>query len=186
MKTTRYKFEQMVQEVNQDTKQWLKDEFKYILESHNDFTRKADYIGLSIISIDKKIGSLDDEIAELQAYKKRLKQAKEVALITGAEIFSDYGIDKIEGASISSLSLTKEKTTIKTKLEVINEEKLIQAGYYSITLDEEAIIKAFESEEESTIVSKYSYLQEEPKHTPSKLKVNKRRTNTATQEMVLR
>ena len=41
MKTTRYKFEQAVQEVKPESINWLKDEFKAILESTKDFTRKA-------------------------------------------------------------------------------------------------------------------------------------------------
>ena len=73
MKTTRYRFEQAVQEVKEDTTGWLIDEYKAILESDKDFTRKADYIGFSIASIDDKVTSIDEEIKELQELKKRLK-----------------------------------------------------------------------------------------------------------------
>ena len=55
MKTTRYKFEQMVQSANDKSREWLKDEFRAILESDKDYTRKADYIGFSILSIDTRI-----------------------------------------------------------------------------------------------------------------------------------
>ena len=107
MKTTRYRFEQAVQEVQTDTIDLLKDEFKSILESNKDFTRKADYIGFSIVSLDAKVASLDEEIKELQQLKKSLKSAKEITLITGAKVFEEYGIDKIEGAGISSITMSK-------------------------------------------------------------------------------
>lgn len=122
MKTTRYKFEQAVQEVKEDTKEWLRDEFKSILESEKDYTRKCDYIGFSIASIDDKVASLDEEIKELQHLKQKLKSAKEIALTIGAELFQDYGIDKLEGAGISSITLTKESTKSKTTLEILDEE----------------------------------------------------------------
>jgi len=185
MKTTRYKFEQVVQEVSQDTAQFLKDEFKSILESDKDFTRKADYIGLSIGSIDKKIASLDEEIKELQSYKKRLKSAKELALTVGAELFKDYGIDKLEGASISSITLTQARTTSKTELAVINEQKLINDGYYKLVLDEEAVIEAFSDDEKKAVVAKYSYLRVNETQTPVRLKVNKRRTSKTAQELAV-
>ena len=55
MKTTRYKFEQAVQNANEKNKEWLKEEFRAILESDRDYTRKADYIGFSLLSIDQTI-----------------------------------------------------------------------------------------------------------------------------------
>ena len=185
MKTTRYKFEQVVQEVSQENIQFLEDEFKAILESDKDFTRKADYIGLSIGSIDKKIASLDEELQELQLYKKRLKSAKELVLRAGAEIFIGYGIEKLEGASISSITLTKPKTTSKTELAVINEKKLIDNGFYKLVLDEEAVIEAFSSDDKGAVVSKYSYLRVNQTQTPARLKINKRRSGSKAQELVV-
>ena len=106
MKTTRYQFETTVQSATTKTKEWLKEELRAILESDKDYTRKADYIGFSVISIDNRIQSLDEEIKELQGLKKQLKTAKEIVLETGAEIFTEYGIDKLDGAGISSITFT--------------------------------------------------------------------------------
>ncbi len=66
MKTTRYRFEQTVQSATDKTKEWLKEELRAILESDKDYTRKCDYIGLSVLSIDKRLQSIDEEIKELQ------------------------------------------------------------------------------------------------------------------------
>jgi hypothetical protein len=181
MKTTRYRFEQAVQEVKSDTTAWLKDEFKAVLESDKDFTRKADYIGFSILSIDVKVSSLDEEIKELQQLKKNLKSAKEIALTTGAKVLQEYGIEKIEGAGISSITLTKPSTKVKQQLEVLNEDQLIQAGFYKKTLDEDALIKAYEghgSDSDKVLVRQFSNLDAEIITTEPKLKINKRRTNT--------
>lgn len=80
MKTTRYKFEQSVQSATAKTTEWLKEEFRAILESDKDYTRKSDYIGFSVLSIDNRIQSIDEEIKELQELKKQLKTAKEIVL----------------------------------------------------------------------------------------------------------
>ena len=175
MKTTRYKFEQLVQEAKDESKDWLRDEFKAILESDKDFTRKCDYIGLSIASIDDKVASLDEEIKELQEYKKRLKAAKEIVLTTGAEIFAEYGIDKLEGASISSLTLTPAKTKEIKSLEVYNEDELIKRGYYKLILDEEVILKELETLEGKYELMGVASLVIREERTIPKLKINKRR-----------
>lgn len=175
MKTTRYKFEQLVQEVKEDTKSWLRDEFKSILESEKDFTRKCDYIGFSIASIDDKVASIDEEIEELQHLKQKLKSAKEIALTTGAELFAEYGIEKLEGAGISSITLTKESTKSKTTLEVLDEEALIKLGYFTLSVDEEAVIEALSTQEELEILSQYARLHRVETISTAKLKVNKRR-----------
>jgi len=51
MQTTRYSFEKAIENISDSGMEWLKDQFISILESDKDFTRKADYIGLSLLSI---------------------------------------------------------------------------------------------------------------------------------------
>ena len=185
MKTTRYRFEQAVQEVKQDTTQWLTDEFKAILESDKDFTRKADYIGFSILSIDSKVTSIDEEIKELQQLKKNLKSAKNIVLTTGAEVFQSYGIDKLEGAGISSITLSKETIKKKVTLDVHDADALIQAGFSKVILDEDAVLDAYEDENYLELLQANCSLTVEGVHTPSKLKINKRRQVTPTNQELL-
>jgi hypothetical protein len=175
MKTTRYRFEQAVQEVKEQNVEWLKEEFIAILESDKDYTRKADYIGLSIASIDEKAASLDEEIKELQQLKLKLKLSKELALRVGAEVFTQYGIEKLEGASISSLTLTPVKTKELKNLEVYNENELIKRGYYKLTLDEEEVIKELETLEGKYELLGIASLVTKEVQTIAKLKINKRR-----------
>ena len=174
MKTTRYRFEQAVQEVREETTQWLRDEFKSVLESDKDFTRKADYIGYSIAGIDSKVSSIDEEIKELQELKKRLKSAKDIALSVGAEVFNSYGIEKLEGAGISSITMSKASTKTKESFEILDEDVLIDAGYVTTVIDTQAVRDAYN--EQDPLVQKCCKLSVEEISTPSKLKINKRRS----------
>ena len=178
MKTTRYRFQTAIESVNEDTTNWLKDEFKTILESEKDFTRKCDYIGFSIANIDSKVASLDEEIKELQNLKKKLKVAKDLALTIGAEVFSSYGIEKLEGAGISSITLSKESVKTKSSLQILDPDALIAAGYVKTVIDEEAVTKALESDD--PLVQQYCDLTIEEVTTPAKLKINKRRSSNNT------
>ena len=179
MKTTRYRFEQAVQEVKEGTTEWLKDEFKSILESDKDFTRKADYIGFSIANIDVKVASIDEEIKELQQLKKSLKSAKEIVLITGAKVFEEYGIDKIEGAGISSITMSKATTKEKNTLEIINKDELIKLGYFIVSVDEEAVREALSEPTGQQELFSYARIHSEQIKTNAKLKINKRRNVVA-------
>lgn len=176
MKTQRYRFEMQVERASLESQEWLKREFKTILESDKEFTRKADYIGFSILGIDKKIDVIDEEIKELQELKKNLKAAKEIAVTIGAETFKEYGIDKIEGMGISSITLTNEQIKTKTKLTILNEKELINLGYYKVVADEEAIIKAFSKADEREELQKFCNVNLVREKIPSKLKINKRRS----------
>ena len=177
MKTERYRFEQTVQEAKENNTQWLKDEFKAILESEKDYTRKADYIGFSINSIDNKIASIDEEISELQQLKKNLKSAKEIVLITGASIFKEYGIDKIEGAGISSITVSKPIIKHKTLITPIDEKLLIDSGFYTKVLDMDAVTTAYEYNNYTKLIEKACTIDKITTTTKAKLKVNKRRTS---------
>lgn len=175
MKTSRYNFERTVQEAKQSNIDWLKQEFRTILESDKDYTRKADYLGFSIVSIDDKCSAIDEEIKELQQLKKNLKSAKELVLITGAEIFKEYGIEKIEGAGISSLSIVKPTIKNKVVISPIDEELLIQSGFYKKVLDLTAITDAYEYSNYTELIEKACKIEKVTTTTKAKLRVNKRR-----------
>lgn len=178
MKTTRYRFEQAVQDVKEDTTQWLRDEFKSILESNKDFTRKCDYIGFSIASIDDKVASIDEEIKELQELKRNLKDAKNLASSVGAEIFAEYGIDKLEGAGLSSITVAPAKHKEVQKIEILDEDELIKAGYWMKVVDEDAVLEAHQLRHRRELIEGCYRVTDIDLSTPAKLKVNKRRGAT--------
>lgn len=176
MKTTRFNFEKAVQEVKLGATQWLKDEFKDILESDKEFTRKGDYIGYSITAIDNKIDSLDEEITLMQQLKKNLKSAKDITLEIGATVFAEYGIEKLEGAGISSITLTKATNSQQTQLEVTDEAMLIRAGFTKTVLDIDLVNKRYQAGEYLDIIKAYTKVTTVNKSKPARLKINKRRT----------
>ena len=175
MKTTRFQFETTVQSATVQNREYLKEQFRGILESDKDYTRKADYIGFSVLSIDKRIESLDEEIKELQGLKKTLKAAKDLVLETGAEIFLEYGIDKIDGAGISSITFSGATTFDKTKLIIEDAKTLIEAGFFKKVVDEEMVSQYFTSEKYGHIIQKYARLEVVSTPKPAKIKINKRR-----------
>ncbi|KYJ87534.1 hypothetical protein [Sulfurovum riftiae] len=175
MKTTRYQFETTVQSATEKTVEWLKEEFRSILESDRDYTRKADYIGFSVLSIDQRIQSIDEEIKELQQLKKQLKTAKEIVLQTGAEIFLEYGIDKIDGAGISSITYTGATTSDKSRLVIDNTEPLIEAGLYKKVVDEELVKQFYTSDQYAQVIQANAHIEVISTPKPAKIRINKRR-----------
>jgi len=121
--------------------------------------------------------SIDEELKELQSFKKQLKQAKEIALQTGAEVFTQYGIEKLDGAGISSITLTKATTTNKSKLVIENQQALIDAGFYKKVVDEVLVKELYNSPQYSEIIKAHTRLEVESIPKPAKLKVNKRRSS---------
>ena len=177
MKTTRFKFETAVQSATEKTTEWLKDEFRSILESDKDYTRKADYIGFSVLSIDKRIESLDEEVKELQTLKKSLKTAKEIVLETGAQIFLEYGINKIDGAGISSITFSGATTTDQSKLVIDNPDTLIKAGLFKKVVDTELVAQFYTSDQYSTVIQANAHIEVISNPKPAKIKINKRRSS---------
>ena len=178
MKTARYRFEKAVASVKEDIQDWLRDEFKSVLESKKDFTRKADYIGLSIAHLDAEVASVDEEIKELQTLKKQLKNAKTIALKVGAEVFVEYGVDKLEGVGISSITLTKATSKTKSTLVVLNEQELIKQGYFTLSVDIKAVEDAYAQKGTNVEVAPYVSITTEEVATPAKLKITKRLPST--------
>jgi hypothetical protein len=123
---------------------------------------------------------LDEEIKELQELKKGLKQAKEIALEIGAEVLNEYGIEKLEGTGVSSITLTEPSVSSKLKLNVLNHEALISEGYYKKVVDEEAVLNMLFGADERKRLEAFCNVDLVLTKKPSKLKVNKRRNKKET------
>lgn len=176
MKLQRYRFESAVQEVSEHSIQWLENELRAILESNKAFESKCDYIGYSILSIDDKVELLDSQIKELQSYKTRLKSAKNIAVSTTARVFGSYGISKIEGGGISSITVTPESKKLELDIKVNNEEALVDAGFYKKVLDMALVKKYYECGEYNEIINKYCTIELQEVVSVSKIRINKRRS----------
>lgn len=177
MKTTRYHLERVVESTSITNLDYVKDEIKYVLESNKDYRTKADYLGYSICTLDDKVKSIDEQINELKELKQRIKNAKALVLEIGAKVFAEFGIEKIEGNGISSITVSKELISSKTVLNVINTQALIDAGFYIKTIDEKAILESFNNDDYKELILANAEVLTTKTVTPSKLRVNKRRSN---------
>ena len=175
MKTTRYHLERVVEGATANNIDYIKEEFKAVLQSDNEYTRKADYLGFSILSITDKIKLLDEEINELKEYKAKLNEAKELALEVGANVFTEFGIDKIEGAGISSITLTKESRSSKTSLVIRNEQALMDAGFTKTVLDTDSVLEAFNNGDYQELILQNAIVDTKVTVKPQKLRINSRR-----------
>lgn len=130
----------------------------------------------ALLSIDEKIKLLDSEIASLKEYKSKLKEAKNIASSTTAKVLNEYGITKIEGASLSSITVTNETETTKLEVEVLDEEALISQGFYKKVLDEKKIIESYTQGDYKPLIEEYANINRVIYVKPAMIRINKRRS----------
>ena len=178
MKMTNYRLQTEIENIKLDDKQeWFKNYVRQVLESNKPCHAKADYIGLSIKEIDNKVSYISDDIKELQTLKKNLETAKATALEATATVLAEYGIDRLDGTSISSITITPHKTKLKETFKIINSEKLIQLGFYTVIVDEQAVKDAMLTIEGMNEIDAYVEVGVVSEVVPAKIKVNARRSS---------
>ena len=157
---------------------FFKEYLQSILEdTSKPYYQRADYIGLSLNEIKSKIDTLTSDISDLQALKKKLTSALEIAKVQVAEIFIANGIDRIDGNIISSLTLTNATSKTKDEIIIKNEEALINLGYVKFSVDVEAVEKALQTKEGKKELKKLVEVIPITVTTPAKIKVNTKRTS---------
>ena len=182
MKMTNYRLQTEIEHIkSNDQNQWFKDYIRQVLESNKPYHAKADYIGLSIIEIQNKIDYLSDDIKEMTALKKSLTSAKATALEATATVLAEYGIDRLDGTSISSITITSKKTKLKETFQVIDEQALIQLGYCAVIVDEKSVKEAMLTEEGMNEIDKFVAVGVVSEEIPSRIKVNARRSSSNNQ-----
>ena len=187
MKLVNYQLQNQIEYLSDDkSNNFFKEYLQEILEdTSKPYYQRADYIGLSLNEIKNKIDCLTSDISELQALKKKLSNALDIAKIQVAEIFTSNGIDRIDGNIISSLTLTNSTTKTKDEIIIKNEEALINLGYVKFSVDYEAVEKALTTKEGRKELKKFVDVTTLTITTPAKIKVNTKRTsanNTQTVE----
>ena len=164
----------------------FKDYLKSVLQdTSKPYYQRADYIGLSLNEIKSKIDTLSSDISELQALKKKLSTALEIAKVQVAEIFLENGIDRMDGNIISSLTLSNPTNKTKDEIIIKNEDALINLGYVKFSVDLEAVEKALKTKEGKKELKKFVDVIPITVTTPAKIKVNTKRAsanNTQTVE----
>ena len=187
MKLVNYQLQTQIEYLGEDKpNNFFKKYLQGILEdTSKPYYQRADYIGLSLNEIKSKIDTLTSDISELQALKKKLSNALDIAKVQVAEIFIANGIDRIDGNIISSLTLTNATTKTKDEIIIKNEDALINLGYVKFSVDLEAVEKALQTKEGKKELKKLVDVIPITITTPAKIKVNTKRTsanNTQTVE----
>ena len=156
---------------------WFNDYIKQVLESDKPYYEKADYIAYSINQLQNKIDYVSNEIKELQDIKKSLATSKELAMEITASVLAEYGIDKLEGASISSITITPEKSKTENVILIKDEQAVIRLGFVSFSPDYEAIEKTLSSNDGYAWeeLSQYVEVSKITTTTQSKIKINNKR-----------
>jgi len=181
MKMTNYRLQTEIENINTDKTEWFKNYVRQVLESNKPYHAKADYLGLSIKEIDNKISYIADDIKELQALKKNLTTAKLTALEATAEVLAEYGIDRLDGTAISSITITPPKTKLKETFKITDAQALIKLGFYSVVVDESAVKDAMLTVEGMDSIDKFVEVGIAKEVTPAKIKVNAKRNSANNQ-----
>lgn len=186
MKLINYQLQTQIEYLSDEKpNNFFKEYLQSILEdTSKPYYQRADYIGLSMQEIKSKIDTLSSDISELQALKKKLSNALEIAKVQVAEIFASNGIDRIDGNIISSLTLTNPTSKTKDEIIIKNEEALINLGYVKFSVDIEAIEKALQTKEGKKELKKYVEVMPITVTTPAKIKVNTKRVAVSNVEAI--
>ncbi len=187
MKTTNYRLQTEIEHLTPTSqKDWFKNYVREILESDKPYHAKADYIGLSFQELQNKIDYLSSDIKELQQLKKTLSEAKTIAQEATASVLTEYGIDRIDGTTISSLTITPSKIKTKDKLVITNKDALMELGYVKVILDEKAVADAMSTIEGMDEIDKFVEVSITTEEVPARIKINSKRgsTNNATLELL--
>ena len=185
MKLVNYQLQNQIEYLAEEkTNNFFKEYLQGILEdTSKPYYQRADYIGLSLNEIKSKIDTLSSDISDLQALKKKLSNALDIAKVQVAEIFIANGIDRIDGNIISSLTLTNATTKTKDEIIIKNEEALINLVYVKFSVDMDAVEKALQTKEGKKELKKLVDVIPVTVSTPAKIKVNTKRTSANNSEI---
>lgn len=181
MKTTNYRLQTEMEHIKPDSQEWYKDYVRQVLESNKPYHAKADYLGLSIKELDNKISYLAEDIKEMTVLKKALSTAKATALEATASVLAEYGIDRLEGTAISSITITPSKTKLVEMFEITDNDALIKLGFYSVVVDEESVKAAMLTVDGMDMIDSYVKVGVVSEEVAAKIKVNSRRDNSNNQ-----
>lgn len=177
MQMKKYRLQTEMENLKVNNQEWFKDYLRGVLESDKSYFEKADYIAYSINQVQNKIDYISNEIKELQTIKKNLTNAKEIALETTAIILAEYGIDKLEGATISSITITPESSKSKDVVTIKDDNAVMGLGFVSFSVDMEAVEKAIASKEGVDELQEFIEVNTLTTTTPAKIKINNKRSS---------
>ncbi len=93
----------------------------------------------------------------------------------------EYGIEKMEGTAISSLTITPQKQKEKETIRIKDPDKVIGLGYVSFLVDEKAVKEALRHQELFDQLDPYVDVSLEEETVPARLRINKRKSSDTTE-----
>ncbi len=171
---------------NIQARNWFYQSVINILENQNlsSFT-KADQIADAFISLDSKLEYIVEQQRLLASLKKQIEIAKEFAKEEVSKALLSFGVTKLEGMKVSSITASKETVKSVAKLEILNEDELIKAGYFKVELDLQAIEEALLSADKREEVKDYADMKIEKVVKGATIRINKRKNGLASDELSL-
>ena len=186
MKLVNYQLQTQIEYLSDDKpNNFFKEYLQSILEdTSKPYYQRADYIGLSMQEIKSKIDTLTSDISDLQALKKKLTSALEIAKELTANVFLENGIDRIDGNIISSLTLTNSTSKTKDEIVIKDENAVMGLGYVKFSVDLDAVEKALSTKEGKKELKKFVDVTTLTITNPAKIKVNTKRASANNVEVI--
>jgi len=158
------------------SKEWFNQSVMNILKAPTQSSfAKADRVAEAFVSIDAKIDYIKEQQRLLASLKKQLELAKATGKEELANALLSLGVKKIEGLAISSITATKATDKSVAKLVILDEDELLNRGFFKVELDTEAIEKALLSADQRQEVEQYADMTIELVHKPATIRINKRK-----------
>uniref|UniRef100_UPI0040488315 hypothetical protein n=1 Tax=Aliarcobacter sp. TaxID=2321116 RepID=UPI0040488315 len=169
---------------NVQARDWFYQSVINILENQNltSFT-KADQIADAFISLDSKLDYIIEQQRLLASLKKQIEIAKELAKEEVSKALLSFGVTKLEGMKVSSITASKETVKSVAKLQILNEDELLKAGYFKVELDLQAIEEALLSADKREEVQDYADMKIEKVVKGATIRINKRKNGLASDEL---
>jgi len=165
---------------NPETQSWFYEAVVGILEDKYlpSFT-KADRIAEVFSDLEMKLSYLKEQQQLMQQLWKQLDHAKCNAKVQVAKALKSFGVDKIEGVLVSSITIQPSSESSKMRLEVTDSQALIDTGYFSVIVDEDAVREALSSADRRAEVEDYVRVIIKTTEKSETIRINKRRAKSA-------
>ena len=159
------------------SKEWFNQSVMNILEAPTVSSyEKSDRLAEVFVSLDVKIDYIKEQQRLLASLKKQLELAKSYAKEETANALISLGVKKLEGLTISSITATKATDKSIAKLEILDEDALMNAGFITVELDREAVEQALLSADQRHVVEQFADMKIERVHKAATIRINKRKS----------
>ncbi len=165
---------------NPETKEWFFGSIVSILQNEAmPYFTKADKIANAFMTIDSKILYIKEQTKLLQQVKKQLELSRTNAKEQVAKALTSFDVSKLEGVTVSSITVNPASETSKTYVEALDKDSLIGAGYFTVIVDMEAVEAALYSADQRHEVEDYVNTRIETTQKPASIRINKRKVVTS-------